>query len=391
MPPSGSAFRHDPSKSVFPARTSLSYGWNEEPVVSAYRHFTVTTERIGKTIDVPISASPAVIPNVGAIIASDDGYVRFLDHSLKKVYWERRLNSSIYASLVIDASRRRVIVAATGGLIVCLDLKGTLIWHIDLGYPIFATPSIIEETGLLIVAVFHHRCFAIKLSDGEKIFEYDLPKPWHAALNFPATYRDPYASPVTLADGNAVICSGSHATCLSSSGQLVWSQNLGSAIKASPAAVSGGSNLAVCSVSGECIFLCGKTGAVLSTISLGSKITGSPAVSGNVLVTGTCADTVFGIDTDSRLVIWKAFQGTPRDYTSFSVLPDGNFISNCNRGNIICFNRKDGKFLWESSQVMGLIDHDPTMNISPIASTDGSLYCASYTGYIYRFQFRQIE
>lgn len=67
----------------------------------------------------PVSASPAVLPGVGAVLAADDGHVRLVDHSLAKTYWQRRLDSSIYASVVVDRSRRHVLVTATSGLVAC--------------------------------------------------------------------------------------------------------------------------------------------------------------------------------------------------------------------------------------------------------------------------------
>jgi hypothetical protein len=70
------------------------------------------------------------------------------------------------------------------------------------------------------------------------------------------------------------------------------------------------------------------------------------------------------------------------------VLPNGDFIAVNGRGNIVCLGRDTGTFQWESSQVLGLPDHEPSMDITPVAAPDGNLYCASYDGDVYRFFFQ---
>jgi len=72
-------------------------------------------------------------------------------------------------------------------------------------------------------------------------------------------------------------------------------------------------------------------------------------------------------------------------------MPDGNLIATSSRGNIIGRRRDDGGFLWETSQRLGLPDHDPAMDITPMAGPDGSMYCGSYSGVIYHFRFQPLD
>ncbi|MFB6815395.1 PQQ-binding-like beta-propeller repeat protein [Streptomyces sp. NPDC056347] len=325
---------------------------------------------------------------MGVVAASDDGHVRLYSQGLTKVYWERRLNSGVYASLVVDPERQRVVVAGTSGLVLCFDLRGGLAWSADVGAPVFATPTVLSAAGLLVIAAFHGRCLGLDLETGARVFDTRTPEPWHAVHGGTAAYRDPYASPVGTPEGNAALCCAEHVLCLAPDGTELWRRETGHAMKASPAALWETGEIAVCPVDGRCLFLDSRTGEPRGEIFLGAKITGSPAVSGGLLAVGTVRDTVSAIDIRTRRVIWEASQGAPRSYTSFSVLPGGNFIATAADGNIVCLRREDGRFLWESSQVLGLADHQPAMDVTPVAGPDGRMYGASYEGDLYEFRFQ---
>lgn len=378
-------------KSVLPRETGRAIGWTREPAVCDYRRLSYENAALARTVAVPVSATPAVVTGAGVIAATDDGYVRLFDRTLQKVYWERRLDSSVYASLVFDAQRRRVIVAATSGLVACFDLRGTLVWSAKTGFPIYATPTLLPASDLLVIAAFHSRCIGLVLASGEIAFERRVPEPWAAAYGGCAAYRDPYASPATTAQNSAILCCAEHVLCIAPDGSELWRREIGQTIKASPAAVHDSDEVAVCAVDGSCRFLDGVSGDLRGELALGAKITGSPAVSGGILAVGTQCDTVVGIDTRTRTVAWSSSQGAPRSYTSFTVLPDGNFVATSARGNIVCLRRDDGSFLWESSQVLGIPDHDPVMDITPVVGTDGSMYCGSYSGFLYHFRFPMLD
>jgi hypothetical protein len=80
--------------------------------------------------------------------------------------------------------------------------------------------------------------------------------------------------------------------------------------------------------------------------------------------------------------------GATRSYTSFSVLPSGDFVAVAEQGDAVCLGREDGAFRWQTSQVLGLPEHEPAMDVTPIAAADGRMYGASYEGDVYTFLFR---
>lgn len=384
------AFRHQPTKSVLEAQenTSRDCDWRFEPALSSHKAFTYYNRTKENEIAVPLSATPAIIEGVGVIVASDDGYVRLLDETLRKVYWERRLNSSIYASLVVDHDRRTVVVCSTTGLVCCLNLKGRLIWSREVGHPIFATPAPHGPTDSLVIAAFNQKCICLALSDGAERYQADLPPPWYVNAGL-VGHRNPYASPVVDGSGRAFLCSGEIVTSLDAEGALRWQSNVGGEIKASPILDEEQEQLVVQSVDGTVSFMKCADGELISSFKVGAKLIASGAIHESVIAIGTATGDMIGIDKYTRKPLWVAAAQGPRDYTSITVTPNGNFLTTSERGNLVCVDAT-GQFVWESSQVTGQPNHEPRIDITPAISRR-HLYAASYTGNLYRFSPRPKE
>ncbi|MFF0145160.1 outer membrane protein assembly factor BamB family protein [Amycolatopsis sulphurea] len=361
--------------------------WEREPAVCGLDRL-VHHDGAGHATAVPVSSSPAVVTGAGVVFAAGDGTVRFYDRELSKVFWRQRLDSPVYASLVVDAERRHVVVAATSGLVVCFDLRGSVVWSTETGVPVYATPTRLPGSDVLMIAAFTSRAIGLDLATGVILFDRAVPRPWHAEHGGSAAHRDPYASPVATANGTAVLACGEHALCLAPDGTELWRHDLGVAVKASPVAIHETGDVMMCPVDGRCVFMDSATGSERGHTRLGAKVIGSPAVSEGVVVAGTQHGTVTAFDADARAVRWTAPFGASREYTSFTVLPNGDFAATSTRGNIVALRRADGGFLWETTQVLGLVEHETAMDITPVVGPDGSMYCASYTGSIYHFRFQ---
>lgn len=384
-------FRHDPRKAVLAdRRVDTAVCWEREPAVCGYRRFSHSSSRLDRAVPVPICSSPAVVTGVGVVVGSYDGRVRLLSRNLDKVFWEHRLDSPIYAALVVDQARRTVVVAATSGLVTCFDLRGRAVWSTRLDTPVYATPTVLPDSGVLVVATFGSRCFGLDVATGSHLFARDLPRPWHAAAGGSAAHRDPYASPAATASGDVIICCAEHVLCLAPDGTQLWTQETGHAVRASPAVVHAVDEVAVCQVNGCCRFLDCRTGAQRGEVDLRAKIVASPALSGDTLVVGASDGSVAGVDVRRYDTVWASTFGAPRDHTSFTVLPSGDFVATSTHGNAVA-RRPDGRFLWETTQLLGLSDHDPAMDVTPMAGPDGSMYCASYSGVLYHFRFRPVS
>jgi len=384
------AFRHDPRKAtlVISEKEDGSAKWLKEPAVCGYTFLTHKTKGSNAEIPVPVCSTPAVVVGAGVVVAGYDGRIRFYNRALDKTFWIRKLHSPVYASLTTDPSRNTVVVATTAGLVACVDLRGHLVWSLDTQVPIYATPAILSQSDTLVVAAFNSRLIGLELGTGKKVFDLELPEPWHSGYGGSAANRDPYASPTVMAEDTVIICCAEHVLAFRPDGTELWRREIGHSIRASPAALNALGQVAVCSVDGRCIFFDSRSGQEQGAVVLGGKITASPAVSGDVLAVGTVDGMSFGIDITKRKVAWSSPRGAPRDHTSFTVMPDGNFIATSSHGNVIGTRREDGRFLWETSQLLGISTHDSALDITPIAAQNGSMYCGSYSGVLYHLRFQ---
>jgi outer membrane protein assembly factor BamB len=389
-----SAFRHDPKKSVLviEGKAGSAARWLKEPAVCGYcrlSHQGKDSARVA--VPVPVCATPIIVAGAGVIVASYDGRVRFYSRNLDKVFWERRLESSIYASLLVDPRRQTVVIAATSGLVACFNLRGGLVWSATTQHPIYATPTLLPASDVLLIAAFNSRCIGLELGTGKKVFDQKLPQPWYSAYDGSAAHRDPYASPAATVSGDVIVCCAEEVFCFAPDGTIKWRQAVGQCIRASPVALHAIGEVAVSTVDGRCIFLDSRTGQKRGEVALGAKIVASPAVSGDILAIGTSDNEAYGLDIRKKRIVWNCSHGAPRDHSSFTIMPDGNFIATVSRGNIVGRCRDDGRFLWETSQLLGLSEHDPAMDITPVAGPDGSMYCGSYSGVIYHFKFQPVD
>lgn len=381
-------FRHDPVRMVLPCKSGPKVDWSSEPIVRNYRILTYFNKTLGRSVRVPVSATPVVVPNVGIIVASDDGFIRFFDSSLERIFWELRQLSPFYAPLLLSEGGSAVIVASTKGTVTSIDLKGTVNWVTPLPNPVFATPAIDFRHNLLVVPAFGGCVYGLDAPTGQVRWVRELPKPWGWSFRAASAAREPYASPVMVEDGNTILCCGEHIVSISDCGDELWHLNIGHTVKASPLRIPNSDIVVLCAVDGVARFINVKSGEIIETIELGGKVVASPAISENIIAIGTMGGETAGLSTRERKIIWRTRIDGPREYSSITVLPDGNFAFTGSRGNIVCVNRDDGRFMWETSQVLGLPDHEPTLDITPIASPTGSMFCASYSGFLYHFIFR---
>lgn len=380
------AFRHDPIKSLLPGSTSPVL-WDREPAVCGYRSLSHRT-RAGADVRVPVCSTPAVLGAAGIVVGSYDGRAVSYTTDLADVRWEHQLGAPVYASLLVDRTRSTVIVGAVDGSVICVSAGGDIAWRTRTSFPIYATPTVLPEADLLILTGFGSQCTGVDLATGEEVFAVRLPRPWFDELGGSAAVRDPYASPLALPGGDVVIGCAEHVLRLTAAGDQVWLRDLGHSVRASPAYVAMTGEIVVCTVDGRCRFLDAENGRETARIALGGRIAGSPAVSGGVLAVGTQHGPAVGIDLSNHEIVWSTLASAPRDHTSFTVLPSGDFAVTAEHGNVVARTSANGRFLWETSQLLGLANHDPVLDTTPVAAPDGSMYCGSYSGMLYRFRFR---
>lgn len=381
------AFRHDPVRHVIARGKPAARDWRRQPAVVDFHRFQRLVPALKREVDVPVSATPAVIEGVGVMIATDDGYVRLFSSDLSRIFWEQRLSASVYASLVVDPKARRVIVCDTAGLICAFDLRGKLVWSFNASGAIRATPALDHTNGVLIVAVFGHRMIGLCLNSGACLFDLDAPQPWQAAIGGLASDRNPYASPVTTVGGASVFCSGEQVVLIDTTGSVLWRHSRPAEISASPVIDDTGRMLLVADRSGVAALIDLLDRRVCAERRLGDTVTASGAASYGVFALGVRSGAVWGLCQSTLGVLWRDSFGAPFDHTSFTVTPNGDFAATAACGDIICRDATSGEFLWRSSQMLGLPDQDLRLDITPVFAPSGDMYAAAYNGSFYRFAF----
>lgn len=386
-------FRHHPGRSTLirEGDKCANVHWTKEPAVVGHRRL-VHCKASGEEIPVPVCATPAIIGSAGIILAGYDGVVRFLDPSLTKEFWSIRLRAGVYAPLVVDSKGPGVLVACIDGTIARLSLRGALEWSVSLDdLPVYSAPLVLAAARLLVVATYHGRCFGLDLDDGSIRFDLELPQPWHAANGGLTAWRDPYASPAAVNDEKFVQCCGESTLLIDACGEVLWEYASGASVRASPAFIPRTDEVLVVTATGDCHFILATSGEARCGPALGARVVASPAVSGYIAGVGTNAGDFFGVDVEKGMVKWRKAGFAPRDHSSVAVLPSGDFILTTERGNTAALRASDGRFLWETDQRLGLGDHDPRMDLTPLAALDGHLYCASYSGSVYSFMFQEVS
>jgi len=364
------------------------FNWDFEPIVSNYKKITYQNQTMNKEFNVPISATPIIVPGHGVIVCSDEGYIRFFKEDFSEIFWELRAKEDIYSTPIFDSPGFAFIVSTSKGNIFKIDLNGNILWHTNLKNPIYGVGKICYRTNNIYLSGFNQKGHILNNKTGKEKKRIDLPSPWYN--NFPtvAGHRDPYAGPALTKEGNVLFTNGEFLTCVSSEGEILWKNNITHIVKSTPA-VSFTRDLGILgNVRGEIILFRPETGEILKNIKTNAKIIHSPAISKDIAVIANELGEIFGIDLITCEIKWTYKLNSEMLYTSFTTLPNGNFIFNSKRGNIYCLGQKNGEFLWETSQVLGLEEHEPNMDTTPICGNNGLMYCTSYSGFVYQFRFK---
>ena len=130
-----------------------------------------------------IKSKPTIDPKTGCI------WFGSYDHHLYCVNVEQlppvqvfkdHLGASIFASCIIDADRRRLVVCTTQGLIKALDICATTpcpAWNITMGKPVFSTPCLDSNSGDIFVGCMDANLYRISGIDGKRLWSTNLGGP----------------------------------------------------------------------------------------------------------------------------------------------------------------------------------------------------------------------
>jgi len=272
--------------------------------------------------------------------------------------------------------------------------KLELLWEFEVKKGAFEnTPVIID--GIAYVADLDGHLFALKLADGEKIWEWqeetenpNIAPPGYAASpalkdgllyigDFDGNFRCfdaatgkpkwSFSAEATI-DSSAnfykdrVIFGSQDATlyCLDAkTGVLVWKHAIEDQIRCTPTIVGDRAFVAGCDSKLHIIDI--EKGASAGSVEIDSPTGVTPAVSGNRVFFGTEGGTFYAVDWKESKVSWKEGEGRPSDsYRSSAAISDGLVVVGSRSRTVLAFKEDSGESAWTFT-AKGRIDSSPVI------------------------------
>ena len=361
-----------------------SFNYSIEPQVIRARKLTYFNKTKSQEIDVPISSCPVFIGD-NLIVASDDGYVQLFDKDLENILWKKRVLGSPYAPLMIHGNPPHVLITTTNGIVASYSLKGELAWETKLQSGILGTPLEITS-GVLAITQHNGYLFFLSGETGSLISSVYLPCSGKWPMRSISLVRDPYSSPISGTQG-VIIARGSDVFSINSENfEIQWKAELGGLQKATLAYDPKTRLIFAANCDGSLYILDESSGEVVDVISFGEKMISSPAIINGVLVFSSLGGKLRGLDILKRNILWVR-DSSVEGYTSIVPINNSKVCFINRRASLECVDISSGCFYWETSEVLGIPDHDSKVDTTPVFSKGGLVVSTSYSGYICLYEF----
>ncbi len=250
--------------------------------------------------------------------------------------WVYKTESSFKSAPVINDGK--IIVGATNGEMLCLDLKGNLIWKFNSGNSIEAPALIYNE--VVYFGNLSGSLFAVNIKTGKKIWEY---KTGNQIMGAPAF--------IDLGD-KKIIAAGSYDFFLHGvnafTGKEIWKYESDNYLNSSPAIENNKAVFGGCD--GFLHIVDVKTGLLDSKVEVATYVASSPALIDNKAYVGDYSGGLTCIDLNKKKILWK-YENKESDLpflASPSVNNDKVILGSRDKF-VYCFDRKTGKILWKKN------------------------------------------
>jgi len=285
-----------------------------------------------------------------------------------------RKQLSSFAHGQIAIANNRIFAGCDNGKLLAVDLElGKLAWEFDSGHPVHGTPLVIGEK--VYIGNEFGTISAISLENGNELWKYDTESMIAGSLN---RYED--------SRGKLHVLVGSHDFFLycidAESGNPAWKFKTGNYINGT-AAVSG-----KMIVFGSCdgfLYICDLNGQKLGAANLEDFIPDSPAIAGKSAYVATSGGKVFRIELPGGEITWtyRAGEEGHEEFTTSPAVGKDLVIVAGGSGNIYCIDRETGqaagnRFFKADSR----IDSSPVLcgDKAVFGCTDGRIYIVEVPG-----------
>ncbi|XP_040274754.1 beta-alanine-activating enzyme isoform X1 [Bufo bufo] len=237
-----------------------------------------------------VKSSPVIDPVSGlAFVGSHDQYFYALDVEVKQCVWKAHCDGgAVFSSPCISTEPHHLYVATLGGRVLAFNpVTGKTIWKIELGKPIFSSPSCNQNHVFVGCVDANFYCFSHM---GEKLWRLTTDGPI-----FSSPCISTLARHVTFGSHDGFIY------CCSAEGELLWRYRTSSPVYATPLTFpnphTGNTELlAVPSTDGKLWILDAHSGLLILQHALDGEIFSSPVVYGSRLVVGCRNNLVYCFD-----------------------------------------------------------------------------------------------
>jgi eukaryotic-like serine/threonine-protein kinase len=250
-----------------------------------------------------------------------------------RLSWTFSAGSMIKSSPV--ACDNKIVVCASDGTIYCLDMNGKKLWQFKTSNSIEASPLILDSK--IYIGNLDGTLYALELSSGKKIWEYKTEGQIMGSVNW---YKTGTVTSLLVGSYDYFL------HCVDArTGKVSWTYESDNYINGAAACINGQAIFGGCD--GYLHLVDIATGKSAKKINVATYVAGSVAVEGTKAWVGDYDGRFSQVDLSAGVITWK--WEDPQVRLPFLASPAlaGNLVITGNHDkNVYCFDKNSGKKIW---------------------------------------------
>lgn len=319
-------------------------------------------------VESSVLSSPAISDNFIYLI-SEEGILKVFNMENGDLSWQLDINSSTLSSPVIKDDQ--LFVGNNDGLIAVNLTSHEISWKFETTKPVNSTAFINNDT--IYVGCDNGHLYGLDIDNGDKVLDVELGGKIQS-------------SPIIVNDTIFVGSTNNEFYSLTMNGDENWIYTTGDQITSSPAYADG--RIAFGSQDSFIYVLNSTTGSLLWSEDLGNSVKASPTMDiyDNNLFIGSDGGNITCFDLRDGTEKWSFNTGSPVESTA--AIKDNQIVVGSNNGNIYVLNKYTG--IPDFTYNPGTILFNSPISSSPVIYGDNVLF-ADESGYLYSFNIEKNE